>query len=210
MYVWLLITLLLLRLWYVLPTDKRQRKPRVKACKTLIVLGSGGHTAEMLQLVKSLNPIQYTPRTYVMAHSDLLSEEKARECEYHMQEKDLKKGEFKVVKMARARHVGQSWFTVPFSVIKGLFSSVEILISSWPDVIICNGPGSCIPICILSYLPRICLIKKIEIIYIESFARVYHLSLTGKLLYPFVDRFLVQWPELSNRLQRAEYKGILV
>ena len=49
-----------------------------------------------------------------------------------------------------------------------------------------------------------------EIIYIESFARVYNLSLTGKLLYPFVDRFLVQWPELSNRLQRAEYRGILV
>ncbi|OBZ88128.1 UDP-N-acetylglucosamine transferase subunit alg14 [Choanephora cucurbitarum] len=165
----------------------------------------GGHTAEMLQLVNSLNPTQYTPRTYVVAHSDLLSEEKARQFEQHVQ-----KGEFKLVKMARARHVGQSWLTVPFSVIKGLFSSVQILISSWPDVIICNGPGSCIPICILSYLPRIFLVKKMEIIYIESFARVYNLSLTGKLLYPFVDRFLVQWPELSNRLQRAEYRGILV
>jgi beta-1,4-N-acetylglucosaminyltransferase len=49
-----------------------------------------------------------------------------------------------------------------------------------------------------------------EIIYIESFARVETLSLTGKLLYPFVDRFLVQWPELSKKLGQAEYKGILV
>jgi beta-1,4-N-acetylglucosaminyltransferase len=53
-------------------------------------------------------------------------------------------------------------------------------------------------------------IKKIEIIYIESFARVDTLSLTGRLLYPFVDRFLVQWPELSNIFDKAEYKGLLV
>lgn len=49
-----------------------------------------------------------------------------------------------------------------------------------------------------------------EIIYIESFARVESLSVTGKLLYPFVDRFLVQWPQLSNIFDKAEYKGILV
>ncbi|KAI8370980.1 oligosaccharide biosynthesis protein Alg14 like-domain-containing protein [Blakeslea trispora] len=140
----------------------------------------------MLQLAKSLDPTRYTPRMYVVAHSDFLSEEKARQFE----QEHMNQGEFKIVKIARARHVGQSWSTVPFSVLKGIFSSLQVLMKFWPDMIFS--------------------VKRMEIIYIESFARVYNLSLTGKLLYPFVDRFLVQWPELSNRLKRAEYKGILV
>lgn len=33
-----------------------------------------------------------------------------------------------------------------------------------------------------------------RIIYVESFARVSTLSLSGKLVRPFVDTFVVQWP----------------
>ena len=47
-------------------------------CQTMIVLGSGGHTAEMMTLVSTLNPKIYEPRIYVCAKSDLLSQEKAR------------------------------------------------------------------------------------------------------------------------------------
>lgn len=35
-----------------------------------------------------------------------------------------------------------------------------------------------------------------RIIYVESFARVSSLSLSARLLKPFVDRFVVQWPDL--------------
>lgn len=41
----------------------------------------GGHTAEMLQLVKSLNSSHYYPRTYIVANTDILSKEKAIEYE---------------------------------------------------------------------------------------------------------------------------------
>lgn len=44
----------------------------------------------------------------------------------------------------------------------------------------------------------------------ESFARVTALSLSGKILIYFADRFLVQWPELAKRYPKAEYVGILV
>jgi beta-1,4-N-acetylglucosaminyltransferase len=47
-------------------------------------------------------------------------------------------------------------------------------------------------------------------VYVESFARVKTLSLSGKLLYPFVDRFIVQWPGLKEKWTRAEYLGVLV
>ncbi|OQV08862.1 hypothetical protein CLAIMM_13076 [Cladophialophora immunda] len=50
-------------------------------------------------------------------------------------------------------------------------------------------------------------------IFIESWARVKTLSLSGILLKPFVDRFLVQWPQLAENQGKArnvEFVGSLV
>jgi beta-1,4-N-acetylglucosaminyltransferase len=33
------------------------------------------------------------------------------------------------------------------------------------------------------------------------------LSLSGRLLYPIADRFVVQWPQLAELHPRAEYLG---
>ncbi|KAI9270165.1 oligosaccharide biosynthesis protein Alg14 like-domain-containing protein [Helicostylum pulchrum] len=139
----------------------------------------------MLQLVKSLDPTRYTPRSYILANTDTLSREKAI-----VYEQGLNKGSFEIYEIPRARKVGQSLTTVPWTMILALLTSTKVLIKAWPDLIF----G----------------IKKIEMIYIESFARVDSLSLTGKLLYLFMDRFLVQWPELDHLLNKAEYFGILV
>jgi len=48
-------------------------------------------------------------------------------------------------------------------------------------------------------------------IFIESWARVRTLSLSGKILLPLVDRFLVQWPGLEGSGGgKAEFVGALV
>ncbi|CDS12733.1 hypothetical protein LRAMOSA04917 [Lichtheimia ramosa] len=156
----------------------------------------GGHTAEMLQLEQCLDSTKYTPRIYVMATTDTLSASKVDPHQtYHI---------------PRSRHVGQDWLTVPWSTLKALLVAFQIIFKTMPDLILCNGPGSCVPICVAAYIPKILGIHPIQIIYVESFARVKSLSLTGRLLYPFVDRFLVQWPELQERYSKAEYRGILV
>lgn len=41
----------------------------------------GGHTSEMIELVRNMNPINYKSRTYVIANTDVLSEVKARKLE---------------------------------------------------------------------------------------------------------------------------------
>jgi len=46
------------------------------------------------------------------------------------------------------------------------------------------------------------------IIYVESFTRVKALSLSGKLIRPLVDRFIVQWPALQKG--KSECHGVLV
>ena len=56
------------------------------------------------------------------------------------------------------------------------------------------------------------LLGRTRIIYVESFCRVEHLSMTGKLLYAtrITDSFLVQWEGLAAQLPRAECIGRLV
>eukprot|EP00879_Flechtneria_rotunda_P025794 GHRR01027441.1.p2 GENE.GHRR01027441.1~~GHRR01027441.1.p2 ORF type:complete len:104 (+),score=23.07 GHRR01027441.1:593-904(+) len=45
--------------------------------RTMIVLGSGGHTAEMLMLVESMDKQFYNPRVYVVAETDKMSAKRA-------------------------------------------------------------------------------------------------------------------------------------
>jgi beta-1,4-N-acetylglucosaminyltransferase len=78
-----LSTLILVRLLWILPSFKPQPpSPRKSSAKLLIVLGSGGHTAEMLRLLQSLNFDKYTRRTYIISTGDTLSESKARNFEH--------------------------------------------------------------------------------------------------------------------------------
>jgi beta-1,4-N-acetylglucosaminyltransferase len=46
------------------------------ALRTMVVLGSGGHTAEMFAILRALDPARYTPRAYVLAASDSTSASK--------------------------------------------------------------------------------------------------------------------------------------
>lgn len=62
---------------------------RKSPIKVVVLLGSGGHTAEMLTLIQSListdgDPIKkslYSPRIYYISHSDILSRCKAEAVE---------------------------------------------------------------------------------------------------------------------------------
>jgi hypothetical protein len=50
----------------------------------------------------------------------------------------------------------------------------------------------------------------IRSIYIESITRVVDLSGTGKMVYPIVDVFLVQWPSLLKKYRKAECWGKVI
>ncbi|PHT83467.1 hypothetical protein T459_11910, partial [Capsicum annuum] len=60
--------------------------------------------------------------------------------------------------------------------------------------ILCNCPGTCIPLCVLG-------IRWSSIFYVESIARVRKLSLSGLLLYKLhmADQLFVQWPHLKEK-----------
>lgn len=77
----------------------------------------------------------------------------------------------------------------------------KVLQKEKPDVIIATGALVAYPFCLIAKA------MKSKVIYIESFARVNNLSLTGKLVYPFADLFLVQWEPLVKIYSKAKYVG---
>lgn len=93
----------------------------------------------------------------------------------------------------------EKWFLIKF--IKLFIEAEKILRKERPDAVISTGALYAFPFCFLAKLHG----KKV--IYIESFARIHEWSLTGRLVYPFADRYFVQWEELAEKYPKAEYIG---
>lgn len=79
--------------------------------------------------------------------------------------------------------------------------SISIFIKEKPDVVICTGVLAMIPMCLIAKMAG----KKL--VYIESFAKVNSVTLSGKLLYKFADRFYVQWKPMLKFYPKAIYLG---
>lgn len=189
-----IIFLILTRILYVifkngLCTAKSRKEP----VKTIIFLGSGGHTTEILRIVKNLNFNLYTPRIYIHAQTDNLSAKKIKELE--VDNKD-----FELISTFRCREVGQSYVSSIWSTVYASLYCLPIAWTKNPDLVLCNGPGTCVPLCAILFLLKLCFISNVKIIFIESFCRVRSLSLSGKLLYLIVDLFVIQWRHLSKSL----------
>jgi len=157
-----------------------------------------------------------------MSHSGNSSAQKAMALELskapHITS-DVAKG-FTIIKIPRARNVHQSIFATPPSALFSLLMSIYHLIlspfisdggrNSFADALILNGPGTCVVLCIAVYIKKFLGLHAPKIIYVESFARVNKLSLSGIMLRPFVDRFIVQWPQLLQDRGRGECYDWLV
>jgi beta-1,4-N-acetylglucosaminyltransferase len=197
----ILVTLIILfvRTMFVLKTIQRHReslslnnRPCRKSfpIKTLVVLGSGGHTTEMLTLIKDLEEQVYAPLIYMVATTDDTSERRVAAIVGGRRPEAI-------VYIPRSREVGQPYVT---SVVTTLWSFLVALY--WvarvrPNLLLCNGPGTCLPVAIATLVYRILGICEGNIVFVESFCRVTSFSLTGRLLYPVADMFVVHWEELK-------------
>ncbi|CAO1633624.1 unnamed protein product [Parajaminaea phylloscopi] len=213
----LLAALLLPRLLWVVARPPRTPR-RTAPAKTALVLGSGGHTTEILMLLSTLDPRRYRPRTYVVSSGDGLSATKAREHEEQWAGSPADEHEptFAIVTLPRARNVHQSWLSTPLSTLLSFFACLRLVVrgprrTAFADVVMMNGPGTCVPLVAAVYVNRILGLASPKLVYVESFARVRSLSLTARILRPFVDVFVVQWPQAAQASRSGvEYKGWLV
>jgi beta-1,4-N-acetylglucosaminyltransferase len=174
-----------------------KRKKRTRPVSTLVVLGSGGHTTEMIRLLTFLDARKYSPLTYVVAKTDTTS------LQWIEASTSARRGD-EVFRIPRSREVGQSYFTSILTTLQSFWSCVYVALRARPDFVLCNGPGTCLPIVVLVFILRILGLAGGNVIFVESFCRVKHLSLTGRLIYPIVDKFIVHWPELREQYPRSE------
>jgi beta-1,4-N-acetylglucosaminyltransferase len=177
--------------------------------RTAVIIGSGGHTAEILKLLQNLNFRNYSPRIYIMASSDTSSEVKIHQIEETCSSRNGLKS-YEIVKIPRSRSVGQMYISSLFTTLFAIFSSLPVMLKKRPELIICNGPGTCIPICVIAFMMRIMYITDTKIVFVESICRVKTLSLSGKILLLFADIVLVQWPKLKELYGRTTYIGRLI
>lgn len=210
----LLVFIIIARLLFVIHkiTTGHSRESftkRSKPCKTIICIGSGGHTTEMLQLINTIEFSRYSPRYYFLARSDITSREKIQRLE-EIKSHKIDTSEHKIISIPRSREVHQSYLTSIFTTLISIAYSIPLVLKIRPDLILCNGPGTCIPVCLVGFLLKVAFITDTRIVFVESFCRTKTFSLSGKILMYFADNFLVQWPSLKRKLKRAEYIGQLM
>ncbi len=94
------------------------------------------------------------------------------------------------------RHNPLSWIAVATK-------SARLALRERPDFVISTGAGAVALFCLFAKL------LGAKLIFLESMAKVTRPTWTGKLLYPFADLFLVQWPGLLKFYPKAKYLGRL-
>ncbi|WP_207387979.1 PssD/Cps14F family polysaccharide biosynthesis glycosyltransferase [Enterococcus faecium] len=83
------------------------------------------------------------------------------------------------------------------NLIRNSFLAIRILLKEKPDLIISSGAAVAVP---FFYLGKLIGAKTI---YIEVFDRIDAPTLTGKLVYPVTDKFIVQWDEMKKVYPKA-------
>ncbi|UOQ87052.1 PssD/Cps14F family polysaccharide biosynthesis glycosyltransferase [Gracilibacillus salinarum] len=90
-----------------------------------------------------------------------------------------------------------------FKFFYNIIKSLYIFMRERPDVVITTGVHTSVPMCYIAKLFR----KKV--IFIESFAKSSTPTLSGKLVYPIADLFIVQWESMKEVYPKAIYGGTI-
>lgn len=83
------------------------------------------------------------------------------------------------------------------NLIRNTFLAIRVLKKEKPDLIISSGAAVAVP---FFYLGKM---MGAKLIYIEVFDRIDKPTMTGKMVYPIVDKFIVQWEEMKKVYQKA-------
>lgn len=150
--------------------------------KVLFISSTGGHLSELLQLkplFKKYNSYLITEKT----KSTVGLKEKYESVNYLVY--GTKDHKFSYI------------FKFTYNIIKSFILYLKIR----PEVIVTTGTHTAVPICYIGKL------LGSKIIFIETFANSKTKTLSGKLIYPIANTFVVQWKEMLELYPKAIYAG---
>ena len=152
--------------------------------KVLFVASTGGHLSEILKLDKVMKKYE----SYLVTEKTDTTKE--------LVVKDIKKIDYLLY--CNKSHLSYI-YKAPFNLIKSLIIFLKIK----PDVVITTGAHTGVGMCYIGKLFR----KKV--IYIETLANIETRTLSGRLVYPIADLFVVQWESMLKLYPKAVLGGWL-
>lgn len=141
----------------------------------LLVASSGGHLLQLVHLASGLPDAEWTWVSFDTPDARSLLRGKRVVHAHHPTNRNLP------------------------NLLRNLVLAVRLVRRVRPDFVLSTGAGVALPFVILGRL------SGARVVYVESFARTTGLSLTGRLVRPFVHRLFVQWPGAATA--HAEYRG---
>jgi len=209
------------RAWLMAQSGAQPKTSPLAARYFAYVLGSGGHTGELCEIIKQTFWATSTlHRRYIVTSGDNHSLVALSKIEglIHDAHPAQSAGTWDVYEVTRARRVHQPFWTAPYTSLLSAVSAVEALLRPpeataqssadddfrYPHVIITNGPGTGFIVCLVAHLLKMCCLApedRLKVVYIETWAHMSTLSLTGKLFSytNIADIFMVQHKKLADK-----------
>ncbi|MDO5393667.1 MAG: PssD/Cps14F family polysaccharide biosynthesis glycosyltransferase [Mycoplasmatota bacterium] len=151
--------------------------------KVLFISSTGGHLVEMMQLKDMFDNYDYHIIT-----------EKTKS---NLKMKETYKDKIDFLVYGTKDHM----LTYPFKLLYNCFKSLYLYLKIHPDYIITTGAHTAGPMCCLGK------IFGSRIIYIETFANMTTKTITGRCVYLFADKFIVQWESMKKLYPKADFGG---
>lgn len=203
---------------------------KLPAASYLFVMGSGGHTTEMISLVKlSQKPSHNTHRRYLITAGDDHSEIQSIMLEEKISDMypDGSAGTADIVTVTRARSVHQTYRSSVLTSLKCFIEITHALVTipsarigqpgakhfQSPHVIVTNGPGTGFIVGLVAFFLKMFRVvprDRLKVVFVETWARAHSLGLTGKLfeLTHLADVFVVQSEGLAKAVNKPSIGNI--
>ena len=148
--------------------------------KVLFISSTGGHFRELMKLEELFENYDY----YIVTEKDITTK--------YLKEKH--NGRVNYLPYSTRSKIFSYIFIYLYIILKSMYLYIKIR----PEIIISTGTHTAVPICYFGKL------FGAKIIYIETYANITKKTLSGKMVYPIANLFIVQWKEMQKLYPKAK------
>jgi UDP-N-acetylglucosamine:LPS N-acetylglucosamine transferase len=92
----------------------------------------------------------------------------------------------------------------PFKTVGVLLKCFKIIVAEKPDVVLSTGAAVGFLMCFWGKL------SGAKVIWVDSIANAEKMSMSGRMIRPFADLILSQWPDVASKYSKVEYAGEVI
>jgi UDP-N-acetylglucosamine:LPS N-acetylglucosamine transferase len=152
----------------------------MKPLKICLAASAGGHLSQLL----SLEPIWQGHQVIFISTGEMVRE--------------------KLEKIGITYIVGECNREHPIKTFGVMLKCLRIILRQRPDVVLSTGAAAGFLMCFWGKL------FGAKIIWLDSIANAEKLSMSGRMIRPFADLILSQWPDVAAQYHKVDYAGEVI